>query len=159
MSSDATTDATTTSSSGAQQHTIQIVKDDTNSYVLSSDSSTFGSFGTTYRAARERSSIRSAEKNLIITTITDDFMKLSTIECIRTSSTTMTTGSDAALPKPSAAPELITERTTVERRSVIREAESNTSKDQQHVEIKCGSGMSPEDMKPHYIPLPRAGQG
>jgi hypothetical protein len=86
-------------------------------------------------------------------------MKLPTIECIRTGSTTMMAGSDAALPKPLAGPELITERTTVERRNVIREAESNTSKGQQHVEIKCGSGMSPEDMKSLYIPLPRAGQG
>jgi hypothetical protein len=92
MSGDATTDATTTSSSGAQQHPIQIVKDGTSSYGLSRGSSTVGSFDTTYRAAGERSAIRSVEKILIITTITDDFKKLPTIECIRTGSTTMTIG-------------------------------------------------------------------
>jgi hypothetical protein len=42
----------------------------------------------------------------------------------------MTTGSDAALPNPLAAPELITEGITEERRSVIREGVSNTSQGQ-----------------------------
>jgi hypothetical protein len=70
----------------------------------------------------------------------------------------MTTGSDAALQNPLATPKLIAEGIREERRSVIREAESNTSQGQ-HFEIKCGSGMTLEGMKCHYIPLPRAGQG
>jgi hypothetical protein len=75
-SNDAANGATTTPSSGGQQQTIQIVKDGTNSYVLSGGSSRVGSFDTTYRVAGERSALRSAE-NLIITTITDDFKKFS----------------------------------------------------------------------------------
>jgi hypothetical protein len=70
MSSDTTTDATTISSSGVQQHTIQIDKYGTNSHVLSGGSSTVDSFDTTERAAGERSATRSAE-NLIITVVTD----------------------------------------------------------------------------------------
>jgi len=70
MSSDTTTYATTTSSSGVQQHTIQIDKYGTNSYALSGGSSSVGSFDTTKRAAGERSPTRSAE-NLIITVVTD----------------------------------------------------------------------------------------
>jgi hypothetical protein len=75
-SNDAANGATTTPSSGGQQQTIQIVKDGTNSYVLSGGSSRVGIFDTTYRVAGERSALRSAE-NLIITTITDDFKKFS----------------------------------------------------------------------------------
>src|SRR3712207_9114110 len=56
----------------AQQHTIHIIKDATNSYTISGSSSHVGSFDTTYRIAGERSAIRSAE-NLIISTITHDF--------------------------------------------------------------------------------------
>ena len=60
-SSDATNGTTSTPSSGGQQQTIQIVKDGTNSYVLSGGSSRVGSFDTTYRVAGERSALRSAE--------------------------------------------------------------------------------------------------
>ena len=42
----------------AQQSTINIIKDGTNSYVISGASSSVGSFDTTYRIAGERSAIR-----------------------------------------------------------------------------------------------------
>src|SRR5919112_1225010 len=67
-----TTTGATTTSSQAQQSTIHITKDGTNSYVLSGGSSSVGSFDTTYRVLGERSAVRSAE-NLIISTITNDF--------------------------------------------------------------------------------------
>jgi hypothetical protein len=81
-SSDAANGTTTTPSSGGQRQTIQIVKDGTNSYVLSGGLSRVGSFDTTYRVAGERSAPRSAE-NLIITSTIDDFKKSPTIGYIK----------------------------------------------------------------------------
>ena len=76
----ATTAAITTmpTPAEAQQHTVHIIKDGTNSYTLSGSSSSIGSFDTTYRIAGERSAIRS-EENLIISTITHDFRTSPTI--------------------------------------------------------------------------------
>jgi hypothetical protein len=143
-----------------QQQTIHIIKDGSNSYVISGSSSSVGSFDTTYRVAGERSAIRAAE-HLIISTITDDFRKSPIIGYITPDSGTTTTGTTApepTLPSPFATPEQITERITTELRRVIREAESNTSQGQ-HVEIKCNVGMSLEDMRCHYHPLLQARQG
>ena len=150
-----TTGATTTSSQG-QQSTIYITKDGTNSYVISGGSSSVGSFDTTYRVAGERSAIRSAE-NLIVSTITSDFSSSPTIGYVMAGNTT-TASANATLPNPFASTEMITERITNELRRVISEAENNTSQGQE-LEIKCGFGMTLEDMECHYIPLPQAGQG
>jgi hypothetical protein len=145
-----------TTSTGGQQSTIHIIKDTTNSYVLSGGSSSVGSFDTTYRVAGERSAIRSAE-NLIITTITDDFSSSPTIGYVMAGNTTMASAG-ATLPNPFATPEQITERITNELRRVISEAENNTVEGQD-IEIKCGFGMTLQDMQCHYIPLLQAGQG
>lgn len=154
----ATTGATTTTTPPAgQQSTIHIIKHGSNSYTISDGSSSVGSFDTTYRVAGERSAIRTAE-NLIISTIADDFSSSPTIGYVMVGNTTTTTAADATLPNPFASPEQITERITNELRRVISEAENNTSQGQ-HVEIKCGFGMTLEDMRCHYIPLPQAGQG
>ena len=150
-----TTGATTTSSQG-QQSTIHITKDGTNSYVLSGGSSSVGSFDTTYRVAGESSAIRSAE-NLIISTITSDFSSSPTIGYVMAGNTT-TASANATLPNPFASTEMITERITNELRRVISEAGNNTSQGQE-LEIKCGFGMTLEDMQCHYIPLLQGGQG
>jgi hypothetical protein len=150
-----TTGATTTSSQG-QQSTIHITKDGTNSYVISGGSSSVGSFDTTYRVAGERSAIGSAE-NLIVSTITSDFSSSPTIGYVMAGNTT-TASANATLPNPFASTEMITERITNELRRVISEAGNNTSQGQE-LEIKCGFGMTLEDMECHYIPLLQAGQG
>jgi hypothetical protein len=152
-----TTNATT--STAGQQSNIYIIKHDTNSYVISGEMSSVGSFDTTYRIAGERSAIRSAE-NLVLSTITVDFMTSPTIGYVTVGNTTTTTSGQATttLPNPFASPEQITERITNELRRVISEAENNTSQGQ-YVEIKCGFGMTLEDMQCHYVPLPQAGQG
>jgi hypothetical protein len=160
VGNDTTTDATTTTTTtpppaGQQQQAIHIIKHGSNSYTLSGGSSSVGSFDTTYRIAGERSAIRSAE-NLIISTITDDFRASPTIGYIRAGGTSATASTDATLPSPFASHEQITERITSELRRVISEAESNTSQGQ-HVEIKCDLGMTLEDMRCHYGPLPQAG--
>jgi hypothetical protein len=173
VGNDTSTEATTTTTpqpptaGGAaqqqqqQQQTIHITKDGTNSYVLSGGSSSVGSFDTTYRVVGERSAIRASE-DLIISTITSDFSSSPTIGYVMVGNmTTTTTGgaADAAtLPNPFATPEQITERITNELRRVISETENNTSQGQE-LEIKCGFGMTLEDMQCHYIPLLQAGQG
>ena len=133
----------------AQQHTVHIIKDATNSYTLSGSSSHVGSFDTTYRIAGERSAIRSAE-NLIVSTITHDFRNSPTMGYIRAGGGTGATGTEATHPSPFATPQHITERITSELRSAITEAQG------QHVEIKCDFGMSLEDMRCHHGPLPQA---
>ena len=150
-----TTGATTTSSQG-QQSTIHITKDGTNSYVISGGSSSVGSFDTTYRVAGERSAIGSAE-NLIVSTITSDFSSSPTIGYVMAGNTT-TASANATLPNPFASTEMIPERITNELRRVISEAGNNTSQGQE-LEIKCGFGMTLEDMQCNYIPLLQAGQG
>jgi hypothetical protein len=145
--------AITTVPAAAQQHTIHIIKDGTNSYSISGSSSSVGSFDTTYRIAGERSAIRSAE-NLIISTIAHDFRTSPTIGYIRAGGTSAT-GTEATHPNPFATPEQITERITSELRRVITEVENNTSQGQ-HVEIKCDFGMTLEDIRCHNGPLPQA---
>src|SRR5215203_4894387 len=170
VGNDTSTEATTTpqpptaGGGGAaqqQQQTIHITKDGTNSYVLSGGSSNVGSFDTTYRVVGERSAIRASE-DLIISTITSDFSSSPTIGYVMAGNMTTTTAGGAAdaatLPNPFATPEQITERITNELRRVISETENNTSQGQE-LEIKCGFGMTLEDMQCHYIPLLQAGQG
>ena len=152
----ATTITTALPPAAAQQHTIHIIKDGTNSYTLSGSSSHIGSFDTTYRIAGERSAIRSAE-NLIISTITHDFTASPTIGYIRAGGTgaTASTEAGAGLPSPFASHQHITERITSELRSAISQAESGSSQGQ-HVEIKCDFGMSLESMRCHHGPLPQS---
>jgi hypothetical protein len=149
------TAVTTALPAAAQQHTVHIIKDGTNSYSLSGGSSSVGSFDTTYRIAGERSAIRSSE-NLIINTVTHDFRTSPTIGYVRVGSASATTTTDTTLPNPFATTEQITERISSELRRVITEAENNTSQGQ-HVEIKCDFGMTLDDMRCHYAPLPQAG--
>ena len=152
---DTTTTTEATTSTGEQQSTIYITKGGTNSYIISSGSSSVGSFDTTYRVAGERSAIRAAE-DLIISTITSDFSSSPTIGYVMVGNTT-SASANATLPNPFASTEMITERITNELRRVIIEAENNTVEGQD-VEIKCEFGMTLEDMQCHYIPLLEAGQ-
>jgi hypothetical protein len=152
---DTTTTTEATTSTGEQQSTIYITKDGTNSYIISSGSSSVGSFDTTYRVAGERSATRAAE-DLIISTITSDFSSSPTIGYVMVGNTT-SASANATLPNPFASTEMITERITNELRRVIIEAENNTVEGQD-VEIKCEFGMTLEDMQCHYIPLLEAGQ-
>ena len=155
---------TTTLPAAAQQSTVHIIKDGTNSYVISGGSSSVGSFDTTYRVVGERSAIRS-EETLIVSTITHDFRTSPTIGYITTGSVSptdtaqdaTTTTTSTTLPNPFATPEQITERITTELRSVVSEAERNTSQGQ-FVEIKCNFGNTLEDMRCHYVALLQAGQ-
>jgi hypothetical protein len=150
-----TTTSTTTSTAG-QQPPIYITKHGTNSYAISGEMSSVGSFHTTYTVVGERTAIRSAE-NLIISTVVSDYSSSPTIGYVTVGNTT-TTAANATLPNPFASPQEIAEKITTELRRVISEAENNTLQGQ-YVEIKCIFGMTLEDMRCNYIPLLGAGQG
>ena len=172
--SDATTTTTTTpaTTSGQEQQgqqPISIIKDGTNSYLLSTGSSSIGSFDTTYRIAGERSAVTAAE-NLIISTITSDYSSSPIIGYVMGGNTTNATAASAGargaatLPNPFASPEQISERITSELRRVIGEAAANNAdnmttgqevyqQQQQLMEIKCVFGMALDDMRcNNYIP-------
>jgi len=154
---DTATDTTITSpTTGQEQQTIHIIKDGTNSYVISGGSSSIGSFDTTYRIVGERSAIRASE-DLIITTITSDYSSSPTIGYVSADNMTATaTGgtanTGATLPNPFASPEQITERITSDLRRVISEAENNTPQGQLF-EINCNFGMTLDDMHCQSTPL------
>jgi hypothetical protein len=172
--SDATTTTTTPATTSGQeqqgQQPISIIKDGTNSYLLSTDSSSIGSFDTTYRIAGERSAVAAAE-NLIISTITSDYSSSPIIGYVMGGNTTNATAASAGargaatLPNPFASPEQISERITSELRRVIGEAAANNAdnmttgqevdqqQQQQLMEIKCVFGMALDDMRcDNYIP-------
>jgi hypothetical protein len=150
-----TTTSTTTSTAG-QQPPIYITKHGTNSYAISGEMSSVGSFHTTYTVVGERSAIRSAE-NLIISTVVSDYSISPTIGYVTVGNTT-TAAANATLPNPFASPQEIAEKITTELRRVVSEAENNTLQGQ-YVEIKCIFGTTLEDMRCNYIPLLGAGQG
>lgn len=150
-----TTTNTTAMPPAGQQEVIHIIKSGTNSYVISGGMSTVGTFDTTYRIAGGRDAIKSAE-NLIISTISDDFSSSPTIGYIMIGNMTTAVGGATTLPNPFASPEQITEGITNKLTTVISEVENNTVAGQ-HVEIKCVLGMTLEDMRCHYFPLPQVG--
>src|SRR5687767_8088560 len=95
VGNDTTTDTTTTQPPvGQQQQTIHIIKDGTNSYVISGSSSSVGSFDTTYRVVEETSAIRASE-DLIIATIISDFSTSLTIGYVMVGNTTTATAGAA----------------------------------------------------------------
>jgi hypothetical protein len=168
--SDATTRApsTTAGQEEQQEHPVSIIKDGTNSYLISGGSSSIGSFDTTYRIAGESSAVTAAE-DLIISTITTDYSSSPIIGYVMLGNTTNATGASAgtrdaaAIPNPYASSEQISERIASELRRVIGEAASNNAdnmttgqevdQQQQLMEIKCVFGMGLDDMRcDNYIP-------
>ena len=168
--SDATTGAppTTAGEEQQQEHPVSIIKDGTNSYLISGGSSSIGSFDTTYRIAGESSAVTAAE-DLIISTITSDYSSSPIIGYVMLGNTTNATAASAgppdaaAIPNPFASPEQISERITSELRRVIGEAAANNAdntttgqevdQQQQLMEIKCVFGMALDDMRcDNYIP-------
>jgi hypothetical protein len=168
--SDATTRTPPTSAGQEQQqeHPVSIIKDGTNSYLITGGSSSIGSFDTTYRIAGESNAVTAAE-DLIISTITFDYSSSPSIGYVILGNTTNATAASAGapgaatLPNPFASPEQISERITSELRRVIDEAAANNAdnmttgqevdQQQQLMEIKCVFGMELDDMRcDNYIP-------
>ena len=124
--------------------TLHITKDARNSYVISSGASFVGSFDTTYSVVGGVSQMP-ASKDLIISTITEDFGTSSTIGYVNTNAS----GSQAnpiqlTVPNPFATKEDIDEKIRNEITTSIGNAVKSTFTEG---EIKCMFGSSLDDFK------------
>ncbi|CAN5422753.1 hypothetical protein BH18THE2_BH18THE2_06710 [soil metagenome] len=130
---------------GTGGQTLHITKDATNSYTISSGASFVGSFDTTYSVVGGVSPM-DASKDLIVSTITEDFGTSSTIGYVNNTSAS---GSQAnptqlTLLNPFATKEDIDEKIRNEITASIGNAvKSNFTE----VEIKCIFGSSLDDFK------------
>ena len=130
---------------GTGGQTLHITKDATNSYIISSGASFVGSFDTTYSVVGGVSQM-SAFRDLIISTITEDFGTSSTIGYVNSTSAS---GSQAnpiqlTVPNPFATKEDINEKI----RNEITTSIGNAVKSKvTEGEIRCIFGSSLDDFK------------
>ena len=128
---------------GQSSSTVQITKDLTNSYTISSGSSKIGTFDTKYTILGNVDIIKKEQK-LIISTITSDFNSSPIIGYIKTSiapaqQQQMSSSSQSTLPNPFADKPSIKQKIATEIISAISTAKnSNIAK----TSIQCDFGMS-----------------
>jgi hypothetical protein len=131
----------------SEEITLHITKDATNSYTISSGASFIGAFDTTYSIA---GSVRSMDKSkdLIISTITEDFGNSPTIGYVNnTSSPSQANIDQPGLPNPFATKADIDEKIRNEiTTSLDNAAKSNSPSG----EIKCIFGSSVDDFKCNF---------
>jgi hypothetical protein len=132
-------------SSGAEQ-TLHIIKDATNSYTISSGASFVGSFDTTYSIVGGIGSM-AADKDLIISTITEDFNNSPTVGYVNNMSSS--SASQPNLNQPSLSNPFATKADIDEKiRNEITTSVGNAAKsDSVDGEIKCIFGSSLDDFK------------
>jgi hypothetical protein len=128
------------------EQTLHIIKDATNSYTISSGASFIGSFDTTYTIIGSVSSLE-ASKDLIVSTITEDFGNSPTVGYVintSSSSESKTNLTQPSLPNPFATKSAIDEKI----RSEITTSIGNAAKsDPVEGEIKCIFGSSLDDFR------------
>jgi hypothetical protein len=130
--------------SNGGETTLHITKDATNSYTISSSASFIGAFDTTYSITGSVSSIE-ASKDLIISTITQDFGNSPTIGYVNnTSSLSHANLDQLGLSNPFATKEAIDEKIRNEVTTSIGNAAKSNSIEG---EIKCIFGSSLDDFK------------
>ena len=147
--------ALTSSSSDSSNSYVHISKITTNSYTISSGSSSIGTFGTTYTIFGNVSSIKNAS-GLIISTITKDYDSSPTIGYVAVAPKTNAEGdvnSSYQLPtlaNPFADKITIDQKIATESEEAIKSAlKSNFTS----VELKCDFGMVLSDWKCSTHPL------
>lgn len=129
---------------------LHITKDATNSYTISSGASFIGAFDTTYSIAGSVRSIE-ASKDLIITTITEDFGSSPTIGYVNnTSSPPQANLNQPGLPNPFATKADIDEKI---KNGVTASVESAAASNSVNGEIKCIFGSSLNNFKCSFYPL------
>jgi hypothetical protein len=132
--------------SGGEQ-TLHIIKDATNSYTISSGASFVGSFDTTYSIVGSTGSME-ASKDLIISTVTEDFGNSPTVGYVNNTNTSASTSqvnlNQPSLPNPFATKADIDEKIRSEITTSVGDAAKSDSADG---EIKCIFGSSLEDFK------------
>ncbi|HEX5892308.1 MAG TPA: hypothetical protein VFY41_05550 [Nitrososphaeraceae archaeon] len=128
------------------RQTLHIIKDATNSYTISSGTSFVSAFDTTYSIIGGVSSIEES-KDLLISTIIEDFSDSPTIGYINntsTSSVSQTSLNQSSLPNPFATKDVIDEKIRNELTASIDDAAKSDSADG---EIKCIFGSNLDDFK------------
>jgi hypothetical protein len=132
-----------------REQTLHIIKDATNSYTISLGSSFIGAFDTTYSILGNVSSME-ASKDLITSTIIDDFGNSPTVGYINNTSTSSAYQSNQtqlSLSNPFATKNAIDEKI----RGEIATSIGNAAKsDQVEGEIKCLFGSSLNDFKCNF---------
>lgn len=135
---------TTESEEDTRKQTLHIIKDATNSYTISSGSSFIGAFDTTYSIIGNVSSMEAA-KDLLISTIIEDFGKSPTIGYVNNTGTSpsasQTNLTQPLLPNPFATKNAIDEKIRSEITTSIVVAKSGPVEG----EIKCIFGSSLDD--------------
>jgi hypothetical protein len=128
------------------EQTLHIIKDATNSYTISSGASFIGSFDTTYSIIGNASSME-ASKDLIISTITEDFGNSPIAGYVNNNSSSSASQANLdqpSLPNPFATKDAIDKKI----RSEITTSIDNAAKsDHVEGEIKCIFGASLDDFK------------
>ncbi len=124
---------------------IQITKDLSNSYTISSGSSSIGTFDATYRVLGNVDSIKK-EQNLIISAITDDFNDSPIAGYVEVSadSTTEQQQQQPTLPNPFADNTTISQKIETEINNAISSAEKSNFAE---TSIQCNFGMNLQDWK------------
>ena len=125
---------------------LHIIKDATNSYTISSGASFVGSFDTTYSIVGDARSMES-NKDLIISTITEDFDNSPTV--VYVNNTSFSSASQANLSQPALPNPFATKATIDEKiRNEITASIDNAAKSNRvEGEIKCIFGSSLDNFK------------
>jgi hypothetical protein len=146
MTSASAQNITQSKESNGRETTLHITKDATNSYTIASGASFIGAFDTSYSITGSVNSIE-ASKDLIISTITEDFGNSPTIGYVNNASSPSPTQANLdqpGLPNPFATKEAIDEKIRNEITTSIGNAAKSNSVEG---EIKCIFGSSLDDFK------------
>jgi hypothetical protein len=150
--------AQTSSSSSSPSSAVHITKDTTNSYTISSGSSSVGTFDTTYTILGNVDSVRNV-RDLIISTITKDYDSSPTIGYVKIAPQTTAEGetnASSSPPPPPPPPQSATlanpfaDKTTINQKitaEIQKAMESAAKSNFDNVEIKCDFGMEISDWK------------
>lgn len=132
-------------STSPSSSSIQITKDLTNSYTISSGSSSIGTFDATYTVLGNIDSINK-EQNLVISIITDDFNNSPIAGYVEVSadSTTELQQQQPTLPNPFADNATISQKIETEINNAISSAEKSNFAE---TSIQCNFGMNLQEWK------------
>jgi hypothetical protein len=127
-----------------EETTLHITKDATNSYTISSGASFLGAFDTTYSITGKVESM-GASKDLIISTISEDFSNSPTIGYVNNTSSPYQANLDQpGLPNPFATKADIDEKI---RNEITTSLDNAVKSNSPSGEIKCIFGSSLDDFK------------
>jgi hypothetical protein len=138
-------------SSSVSSPSVHITKDTTNSYTISSGSSSIGTFDTTYTILGDINSIKTAS-NLIMSTITKDYDSSPTIGYVKVSAQTTAEGetSSSSSSQPSTLVNPFADKATINQKintEIQKAIESAMKSNSANVEIKCDFGMDLSNWK------------